>query len=375
MLLKLRPATIDDAQQVFDWRNQPWIVSLSSSQIRVTWEEHADWFRCVLTSSQHLLLIIEPEPGVRAGIVRIDQMDEHQGRLTIYLMREFTGRGIGVQAIVDACSRGFAQWPICTIHAHIRNDNYPSLSAFTKVGFVHVEPSPNCPKEHSEMVLHRPEDLLSGTAVSRNTHVDKLISQEHTRRIRKHYLPLLQHHGPMFRAVDWGSRQGQTNRFRILLEVGEFLDASILDIGCGVGHLVEHLSTIGFQGKYLGIDALPEMVASARVCYPAWQFQEGNILDLNTSWNADYVISSGLFTFGDSKLMQKTIQAMFDICNKAVAFNSLSYWAKKKEPGEFYADPLGTVQFCRTLTPWVVLRHDYLPHDFSIYMYRESHYA
>lgn len=152
------------------------------------------------------------------------------------------------------------------------------------------------------------------------------------------------------------------------------MDASVLDIGCGVGHLVEYLATLDFRGKYLGIDALPEMVASARVCYPTWQFQDGNILDSDKDLNADYVLGSGLFTFSDSKLMEKTIRAMFDTCKKAVVFNSLSSWAEKKEPGEFYADPLATVQFCRTLTPWVTLRHDYLPHDFTIYMYQEPSY-
>lgn len=171
MSLELRSATIHDAQQVLVWRNEPWIVSLSSSQRRVTWEEHVAWFHYVLISDQHLLLIIEPDPGVSVGIVRLDRVNEHQGRITIYLLREFTGQGIGVRAIVDACSRGFVRWPIHTIHAHIRNENYPSLSAFTKAGFVRVEPSLDCPKEHCEMVLNKPKDPLPAKAVSKDTYV------------------------------------------------------------------------------------------------------------------------------------------------------------------------------------------------------------
>jgi hypothetical protein len=42
-----------------------------------------------------------------------------------------------------------------------------------------------------------------------------------------------------------------------------------------------------------------------------------------------------------------------------------------QEPGEFYADPVEIVRFCRSLTPWVVLRHDYLAHDFTVYLYRD----
>ncbi|MDJ0677007.1 MAG: class I SAM-dependent methyltransferase [Calothrix sp. MO_167.B42] len=196
---------------------------------------------------------------------------------------------------------------------------------------------------------------------------------EYTYKLKQHYLPLLQQHGSTFRAVDWGSSRGQTIRFQVLLEVGDVLNASILDIGCGVGHLVEYLAEIGYRGNYIGIDTLPEMVAAARVCYPNWQFQEGDILNSETKWQADYVLGSGLFTFGDKQLMEMTVKAMFNVCNQALAFNSLSSWATQKESGEFYADPLATVEFCRTLTPWVILRHDYMHHDFTIYMYREPH--
>ena len=200
----------------------------------------------------------------------------------------------------------------------------------------------------------------------------KLTSEEHTRRIREHYVPLLQEHGPTFRAVDWGSSQGQEARFRVLLEVGSCVHASILDVGCGVGHLVEQLMARQFKGRYLGIDALPEMVTNARKRYPDWRFEEGNILEARAPWTADYVVGSGLFTFSDLDLMKKTVTAMFAACTKGVAFNALSAWADRKEPGEFQADPLATVEFCRTLTPWVSLRHDYMPQDFTIYLYRDA---
>ncbi|MDZ8221582.1 class I SAM-dependent methyltransferase [Nostoc sp. ChiVER01] len=193
-------------------------------------------------------------------------------------------------------------------------------------------------------------------------------------KLQEHYVQLLQQHGSTFRAVDWGSSYGQKIRFQVLLEVADVLNTSLLDIGCGVGHLVEYLEEINFRGQYLGIDVLAEMIASASISYPKFQFRVGNILEHDNNWNADYVLGSGLFTFANNELMQKSIKAMFDICNKAVVFNSLSSWAENKEPGEFYADPLTTLKFCRTFTPRVTLRHDYLPHDFTIYMYRESDY-
>jgi hypothetical protein len=60
----------------------------------------------------------------------------------------------------------------------------------------------------------------------------------------------------------------------------------------------------------------------------------------------------------------------FRVCKKGVAFNSLSVWAENKEEGEFYADPLNTLGFCSRLIKKVVVRHDYLPNDFTVYLYK-----
>lgn len=195
--------------------------------------------------------------------------------------------------------------------------------------------------------------------------------QNYVIRMQTHYGPLVSQYGASYQAVDWGSPTSQKLRFQTLLEVGNYLETSILDLGCGVGQLVEYLAASGFQGQYLGLDVLAEMVTCARQTYPGWKFEEGNILDVEDGY-VDYVIGSGLFTFGSEELMQSTISSMFRVCRKAVAINSLSLWTDQMAAEEFYADPLSTLNFCRTITPWVVFRHDYLPNDFTIYLYRQQ---
>ena len=44
MRLSLRLATLKDREKVFAWRNDPWIISLSSSRRGVEWDEHCGWF-------------------------------------------------------------------------------------------------------------------------------------------------------------------------------------------------------------------------------------------------------------------------------------------------------------------------------------------
>lgn len=350
----LRHAVLEDAQCIFEWRNGPWIVSLSTSQRTVTLEEHRQWMQKILGSRQHLLFVIEPEAGLGAGTVRLER---HKSRavITIYLLREFTGRGFGVRAIQEACVKAFACWPVESIHACIRRNNQPSLSAFSKAGFAVADSSPNCPEDHCEMVVRRNN-----------------LNDPYVARMRGHYLPLLQRHGTTHQAVDWGSAQGHALRFRVLLEIGNVTAASLLDVGCGVGHLADYLKEINFRGNYVGFDLVPEMVQAAQARHPGWKFRSDDLAATDDGLVADYVAGSGLFTFANRARLEQTVRQMFGRCQIGVAFNSLSSWSEKKQAGEFYADPAATLEFCRTLTPWVVLRHDYMPHDFTIYMYRQQ---
>jgi hypothetical protein len=85
----------------------------------------------------------------------------------------------------------------------------------------------------------------------------------------------------------------------------------------------------------------------------------------------DFVIASGIFYLQQTepqKYLEHTVEKLFIKSRFGLAFNSLSRWSKQREEGEFYADPLETLSFCRTLTPYVSLRHDYHPGDFTIHM-------
>jgi hypothetical protein len=197
-------------------------------------------------------------------------------------------------------------------------------------------------------------------------------SSAYRNRLRRHYAPLVARHGGDHRAVDWGSARSQEARFRVLLEGGDFSTSRLLDVGCGVGHLVDHLKRRRFKGEYLGLDLVPEMISAARTRHPGWSFREESDLANAAGFRPDYVVGSGLFTFTDQRQLERTVAAMFALTRRTVAFNTLSAWASQPEADEFHADPAVVLEFCRTLTSRVVLRHDYLPHDFTVYLHREE---
>lgn len=189
--------------------------------------------------------------------------------------------------------------------------------------------------------------------------------------LEAHYQPLLAEHQD-HRAAGWWTESSQIRRFEVLLDVSpDILSSSILDVGCGTGHLVDILKRRKFSGDYLGVDPLPEMVERARDRHSDFSFEVCSV-PFSDSLKADYVLASGIFTFTDEESMRQMIERMFNSCDKAAAINSQSTWADGREEGQLYADPLETLEFCKTLTPWVSLRHDYLPHDFTVYLYKDK---
>ncbi len=196
------------------------------------------------------------------------------------------------------------------------------------------------------------------------------------RRTRDYFSANLARFGPDVRAVDWGSRESQRTRFRILTQVGKLNGSSLLDIGCGMGDLYGWLKEENIQTNYRGIDITPEMVTMAKKRFPGVDFSVGDMLeDALSGQQPDFAVASGIFYLRQNapeEYLQTVVATMFKAARVGVAFNSLSNWFAE-EPGEFHADPLQTVRFCRSLTPWVCLRHDYHLRDFTIFLYRDRH--
>lgn len=193
---------------------------------------------------------------------------------------------------------------------------------------------------------------------------------DYSERNNKIYLNSLRNNKDNHLSVNWGSKESQQKRFEILYDADkDFKNLHVLDVGCGLGHFADFLKDKDFQGIYEGADILPEMVEKAKKRNPDFIFNNKNIFDFD-NLSYDYVVMSGIFTFANFDILHKVIREVCRVCKKGVAFNSLSAWSPKKEEGEFYADPIRTLELCSQLTSKVVLRHDYLPHDFTIYMYK-----
>ena len=117
-------------------------------------------------------------------------------------------------------------------------------------------------------------------------------------------------------------KQNQAKRFQTLLDIGVQEGDSILDLGCGLGHMVEHLEKTGLNVRYTGIDTNKWSIQQA------YQFREatyihGSIFDIQEKY--DWGLASGVFNIEFPKLeMLETINELLLKSNKGVAFNLLS---------------------------------------------------
>ena len=173
------------------------------------------------------------------------------------------------------------------------------------------------------------------------------------------------------RALHWQDPFSQVERFRVLSEVGKMRGHSLLDVGCGFGDLFGHVQKKSTDVEYTGIDINERMIEAARAKYTDALFV---IQDFGaySGKMVHYALASGTFSFkiaDHQKIYFEYIRKMFDLSRKAVAFNMLN--ARYHVNDDTYAAYLvpAVYDFCTTFTDKVLIRQDYLPQDFTVYLY------
>lgn len=180
-------------------------------------------------------------------------------------------------------------------------------------------------------------------------------------------------YGDDVRSPAWGSRESQEKRFETLSQITDLEGKSLLDVGCGLGDFYGWLKERYHNIRYTGIDIAPSMIKTASKKYPEVSFKVKDILEIKREKAYDYVLSSGIFNRripGHKNFVKDSVRRMFELCKEGMAFNIMSQKADFKEKDEYYADPGEMLDFCLGLSRKVVLRHDYMTHDFTVYIYK-----
>jgi len=82
------------------------------------------------------------------------------------------------------------------------------------------------------------------------------LDDEIAQRLQLYFGDRLAAYGDDPRGVDWHSAAAQQARFDALLAIGLTEGATVLDAGCGLGHLYAYLCERGIVVRYTGCDLI-----------------------------------------------------------------------------------------------------------------------
>jgi SAM-dependent methyltransferase len=195
------------------------------------------------------------------------------------------------------------------------------------------------------------------------------------------YRQSAQQHGTDFRVTLWANEASQRRRFELFAEMAHLSGKRILDAGCSRGDLAAFLleRRIAF-GHYVGIDALPEVIA----------FASSRNLPRSTFHCADFVhdarslaigkpqvicISGALNTMDDATVLA-VLENAWSATSQTLMFNFLSDRAGPMAPLQDTIarrlDTMRLLDWALSHTWSVAFRQDYFNHghDATIAMHK-----
>lgn len=197
-----------------------------------------------------------------------------------------------------------------------------------------------------------------------------------------HYENSLAMYGPNSKGMDWPNSDDLIKRFKVLTSIiNEDLsnNFSVLDLGCGVGLMVDFLKESNLIKKinYKGIDISPQMISFAKKRLPQYDFEERDILESKLDANTfDYVIMNGLFTeklnMSQSEMFsffEEMIKIVYNSCKNGFSFNVMSSHVDWKRDDLFHLELDQLVAFLvKNCSRKIKIDMDYGLYEYSVFV-------
>lgn len=170
-------------------------------------------------------------------------------------------------------------------------------------------------------------------------------------------------HNTSAKALHWVSTYSQEKRFEVLISFikEELSNSTLIDVGCGYGHLITYLNNKDIKPKaYVGIDCEDFMIEINKKKYPDYDFFVLDILEDELP-KVDYYFCSGAMNILPKKYVFRFIKKCYEASNKGFVFNFITnsfFRTSKKE----------IIDYCKTFNPNIELKENYLKYDFSIFI-------
>lgn len=204
------------------------------------------------------------------------------------------------------------------------------------------------------------------------------LTAEEKARIIQRYLNLYNKHGIHVDTLKAGGAGKQLLRHSVHSSMFNLEGKHILDVGCGIGMFYEHLKNLPTKiASYTGLDIVEPFIESNRSRFPEARFEKTDIfLDPLDKYQADIIFMSGVSSnkyqdIDNEKIAQEAIKRFFGIARVGLAIDFMTSYVDYREDYLYYFSPEKMFSFAKTLTSAVILRHDYLPFEFTLCLYKQ----
>ncbi len=163
---------------------------------------------------------------------------------------------------------------------------------------------------------------------------------------KKIYEESYEKYGDSLKSCHWG--ESSIFRYEKLTNLVDLNDASVLEVGCGIGGFYEYCLKKNIKNiTYKGIDLVQGMIDLAKNKYPEAEFEVCNILEQKLGKQYDYVLMNGVFNMAFSTQdMELMLEEAFKYCKKAMVFNFISTYVNFRQEEMSYHSPQEIFSFC-----------------------------
>lgn len=181
--------------------------------------------------------------------------------------------------------------------------------------------------------------------------------QDYNDRQNEYFSSRFKKYGYSHRSLSWESPHTQNARFVEMLRIctlgNTFNNISILDYGCGLGHLYKFMKDNGWLEKwgadYTGVDINKDFIEEAKKRHPEVRFELNDGSVFNEKY--DYVMCSGIYNLKYSEEYdirshyREELSKLFQIAAQGVAVNFQSTNAVSLIPERMRAQELKRFYF------------------------------
>ncbi|MBD5523502.1 MAG: class I SAM-dependent methyltransferase [Lachnospiraceae bacterium] len=206
--------------------------------------------------------------------------------------------------------------------------------------------------------------------------------------IARHYENCYRMYGDNNRGVDWPNKEDVDTRYQVILDVMKFDRRndlrmgkfSLLDFGCGLGHLYEYIEKNNVPVLYSGLDISPLFTDKCKEKFPDVEFITLDLLEdeYKLMKYYDYIVLNGVFTEKRDLVYEEMFEYFKELIskiwrntNRGIAFNVMSKDVDWEREDLFHLSLSALSGFLtKEITRNFIIRNDYGLYEYMVYVYK-----